>query len=217
MKHDFGEKKTESVKGKELPVWITPKYETSRAKAIEMIESNKYGLTDGDFWIMMNSYANGTKMMYTGLIISHNGCLKINDALEDGFKAKWNLENDKIWAINPSSFEEVGCIHTAQGLEFDYVGVIIGDDLRYEDGQIVTDHTKRATIDQSLKGINKMIENDAYCNDVLIQLSAVEKAVKSLSSHILENHLYTCVSRDLENGDLDTIDELLSLFKRFNQ
>ena len=34
--------------------------------------------------------------------------------LEDGFKAKWNLENDKIWAINPSSFEEVGCIHTAQ-------------------------------------------------------------------------------------------------------
>ena len=43
MKHDFGEKKTESVKGKELPVWITPKYETSRAKAIEMIESNKYG------------------------------------------------------------------------------------------------------------------------------------------------------------------------------
>ena len=46
--------------------------------------------------------------------------------LENDFKAKWNLENDKIWAINPASFEEVGCIHTAQGLEFDYVGVIIG-------------------------------------------------------------------------------------------
>ena len=64
--------------------------------------------------------------------------------LENGFKAKWNLENDKIWAINPSSFEEVGCIHTAQGLEFDYVGVFIGKDLsqwhlpspdsRYKDG-----------------------------------------------------------------------------------
>lgn len=53
--------------------------------------------------------------------------------LEDGFKAKWNLENDKIWAINPSSFEEVGCIHTAQGLEFDYVGVLIGKDLRYDE------------------------------------------------------------------------------------
>ena len=51
--------------------------------------------------------------------------------LEDGFKAKWNLENDKVWAINPNSFEEVGCIHTAQGLEFDYVGVFIGKDLTY--------------------------------------------------------------------------------------
>ena len=51
--------------------------------------------------------------------------------LEDNFKAKWNLENDKVWAINPNSFEEVGCIHTAQGLEFDYVGVFIGRDLTY--------------------------------------------------------------------------------------
>lgn len=51
--------------------------------------------------------------------------------LGDNFKAKWNLENDKVWAINPSSFEEVGCIHTAQGLEFDYVGVFIGKDLIY--------------------------------------------------------------------------------------
>ena len=62
-----------------------------------------------------------------------------------------------------------------------------------------------------------MIENDAYCNDVLVQLSAVENAVKSLSTHILENHLYTCVAKDLENGNLDTIDELISLFKRFNK
>lgn len=51
--------------------------------------------------------------------------------LPNGFKAKWNLVNDKIWAINPKSFDEVGCIHTAQGLEFDYVGVFIGRDLIY--------------------------------------------------------------------------------------
>ena len=72
-------------------------------------------------------------------------------------------------------------------------------------------------ISGQINGINKMIENDAYCNDVLIQLSAVENSIKSLSSHILENHLYTCVARDLENGDLDAIDELISLFKRFNK
>ena len=68
-----------------------------------------------------------------------------------------------------------------------------------------------------INGITKMVENDAYCNDILVQLSAVKNSVKSLSTYILENHLYTCVSRDLENGELDTIDELMSLFKRFNQ
>ena len=72
-------------------------------------------------------------------------------------------------------------------------------------------------ISGQINGITKMVENDAYCNDILVQLSAVKNSVKSLSSHILENHLYTCVSRDLENGNLDTIDELISLFKRFNQ
>ena len=72
-------------------------------------------------------------------------------------------------------------------------------------------------INGQISGITKMIENDAYCNDVLIQLSAVESSVKSLSTYVLENHLYNCVTRDLENGDLDTIDELISLFKRFNK
>lgn len=53
--------------------------------------------------------------------------------LDNGdFKAKWNLESDKTWAVNPKSFDEVGCVHTAQGLEFDYVGVIIGKDLRFD-------------------------------------------------------------------------------------
>ena len=72
-------------------------------------------------------------------------------------------------------------------------------------------------ISGQINGITKMVENDAYCNDILVQLSAVKNSVKSLSSHILENHLYTCVTRDLENGEFDTIDELISLFKRFNQ
>lgn len=71
--------------------------------------------------------------------------------LEDGFKAKWNLEGDKIFAINPKSFEEVGCIHTTQGLEFDYVGVLIGKDLRYDEalGTVVTDKTQISKDDKS--------------------------------------------------------------------
>lgn len=87
MAHNFGEKKEEySVKQKtSIPVWMSPKYEVSKAKAIEIIDSKKYGLEDGDFWILMNETKNG-KMAYTGLITSHNACLKINDALEDKFK-----------------------------------------------------------------------------------------------------------------------------------
>ena len=84
-----------------------------------------------------------------------------------------------------------------------------------EEKKFITNRLNR--IGGQINGISKMIENDAYCNDVLIQLSAVEKSIKSLSSHILEKHLYTCVARDLENGDFDTIDELISLFKRFNK
>ena len=84
-----------------------------------------------------------------------------------------------------------------------------------EDKKLIINRLNR--ISGQINGITKMIENDAYCNDVLIQLSAVKNSVKSLSTHILENHLYMCVARDLENGELDTIGELISLFKRFNQ
>lgn len=112
MNHNFGEKKVENIKGIDCPVWVTPKYETSKAKAIEMIESNKYGLTDGDFWILMNTYAQGKKVMYTGLIISHNGCLKINDALEDQFKAEhltreW-IGDSLVYEYNDGTLYEVG-------------------------------------------------------------------------------------------------------------
>ena len=48
----------------------------------------------------------------------------------------WNLNGGEPFAVSDTSINEVGCIHTAQGLEFDYVGVIIGEDLRYEHGQV---------------------------------------------------------------------------------
>lgn len=75
------------------------------------------------------------------------------------FKMSWNLNNTFTYAIDETSINEVGCIHTTQGLEFDYVGVIIGEDIRYENGHIVTDFTKRAKTDQSLKGIKKLAKN----------------------------------------------------------
>lgn len=84
-----------------------------------------------------------------------------------------------------------------------------------EEKKIINNRINR--IEGQLKGVKKMIEEDAYCNDILVQLSAIENSVKSLSNHILENHLYSCVTRDLEKGHLEIIDELISLFKRFNK
>ena len=68
----------------------------------------------------------------------------------DEFEISWNLADGEAFAISPTSVNEAGCIHTTQGLEFEYAGVIIGDDLRFEDGELVTDYTKRAKTDQSI-------------------------------------------------------------------
>ena len=85
----------------------------------------------------------------------------------------WNLGNSSTWAIDPESVNEIGCIHTSQGLEFDYVGIIIGKDMRYENGKIVTDFTKRAKTDRSLRGIknlyNKNKENALSIADEIIK------------------------------------------------
>lgn len=77
--------------------------------------------------------------------------IKIGD-----FEMSWNLHNGETFAVSETSINEIGCIHTSQGLEFDYVGVILGDDIRYEDGHVVTDFSKRAKTDQSLKGIKNL-------------------------------------------------------------
>jgi DUF2075 family protein len=96
-----------------------------------------------------------------------NGRGEYDIYLENDFKAKWNLAEDKVWAINPKSFEEVGCIHTAQGLEFDYVGVIVGTDLRFNPatGTVITDSTKISKDDKS-SGIRSA---DAATADRLIK------------------------------------------------
>lgn len=72
---------------------------------------------------------------------------------EKNFEAQWNSQETKTWAIDQDSVSQIGCIHTSQGLEFDYAGVIIGDDLRYENGRVITDYSRRASTDHSLFGL----------------------------------------------------------------
>lgn len=89
--YNFGEKKNERIKGKDIPVeFHTPKYNEAKNKAIELLNSKEYKdvLLESDFWILVNTYLYGDKAMYSGLIISHDGCLKINDVLEEKLKFK---------------------------------------------------------------------------------------------------------------------------------
>lgn len=111
----FNEKSTEysNKQGKEIPVWQSPKYIEARDKAIELINSGKYDLKEGDFWILMNETKTG-KMGYSGLIISHNGCLKINDKIEkkvnpSGFSCdKDGYKNSLVYTYCDDEVFEVG-------------------------------------------------------------------------------------------------------------
>lgn len=66
-----------------------------------------------------------------------------------------------------------------------------------------------------MNGIKKMIEDDKYCDDILIQLSAIDKSIKSLANVILDNHMHTCLIENIENGNYEVINEIIDLFKRF--
>jgi DUF2075 family protein len=78
-----------------------------------------------------------------------------------GFKAKWNLSEDgALWIMKPDSVAEVGCIHTCQGLELDYVGVIIGPDLVVRNGVVITDGAKRSSGDSSIKGYKGLLNKN---------------------------------------------------------
>lgn len=106
--------------------------------------------------------------------------IKIGD-----FSISWNLAGGESFAIGETSVNEAGCIHTTQGLEFDYVGIIIGDDMRFEDGHVVTDFTKRASTDDSLKGIKTMAKAD-------------EDKANALADEIIKNTYRTLMTRGMK-------------------
>ncbi|UNK57896.1 DUF2075 domain-containing protein [Pseudoxanthomonas daejeonensis] len=80
---------------------------------------------------------------------------------EYGYKAQWNLDKDgSLWIVAPGSVEQVGCIHTCQGLELDYVGVIIGPDLRWIDGKPMVFPDSRSRMDRSVRGYKTLMKED---------------------------------------------------------
>lgn len=91
---------------------------------------------------------------------------------EYDFAMQWNLDTDgSLWIQAPNSVSEVGCIHTCQGLEVDYIGVILGDDLIVRDGMVLTNPKARAKTDKSISGYKKLLrENPELANQKADQI-----------------------------------------------
>jgi len=105
---------------------------------------------------------------------------------EHDFAMKWNLAVDgSLWIQMPNSVNEIGCIHTCQGLEVDYIGVIVGKDLIVRDGVVLVDPSKRSKQDQSIKGYKAMLINNP------------EKA-KEIARSIIKNTYRTLMTRGMK-------------------
>ena len=69
-------------------------------------------------------------------------------------------------------------------------------------------------IEGQVRGIRKMVDNDAYCPDILIQVSAVNAALNSFNRVLLANHIKTCVIQDIKEGREETVEELLATLQK---
>lgn len=69
-------------------------------------------------------------------------------------------------------------------------------------------------IEGQVRGVEKMVENDAYCIDILTQVSAVTAALNSFTKVLLANHIRTCVAEDIREGKDETIDELVTALQK---
>ena len=124
---------------------------------------------------------------------------------EFGFGMSWNLGSTNTWAIDEGSINEIGCIHTCQGLEFDYVGVIVGDDMRYEGGEVVTDASKRARTDQSLKGLGSAHPDPAEARKV------ADRIIKNTYKVLMSRGMKGCYVYCTDNG---MAEHLRRMFRR---
>lgn len=104
----------------------------------------------------------------------------------DNYSRQWNLaSNSMVWIIAPDSIDQVGCIHTCQGLEVDYIGVIIGPDFIIRDGQVITDACQRSSMDQTIKGYKTRKKKDPT-------------GTTTLADRIIKNTYRTLMTRGLK-------------------
>ena len=126
---------------------------------------------------------------------------------EYGFEAQWNLTTDgSLWIISPDSVREIGCIHTCQGLEVDYIGVIIGSDLIVRNGKIITDATKRDGRDRTIMGYKKLLkENPGHAGKVIDEI--VKNTYRTLMTRGQKGCYLFCTDRETNEYFSNLIDQ----------
>ena len=111
------------------------------------------------------------------------------------FKMRWNLTADgPLWLTAENSVEEIGCIHTCQGLELDYVGVIVGSDFVVRNGVVTTIPEKRSRQDQSIKGYKKLKISDPVKSE-------------RMTAAIIKNTYRTLMSRGMKGCYVYFVDD----------
>ena len=144
--------------------------------------ANKARLVAGYCWDWVSKKAGGSNEMDITMP-------------EHNFAMKWNLASDgNLWILKPESVSEVGCIHTCQGLEIDYVGVIIGPDLVVRDGEVITDAAKRSSQDRSVHGYKGLYKQDP-------------EAAKTKADAIIKNTYRTLMTRGAKGCYIYCTDE----------
>ena len=138
-------------------------------------ESNKARILAGYCWDWDTSNRNNSNH-YDIFIPQHN------------FMMSWNLKQyGNTYIISEDSINEAGCIHTSQGLELDYVGVTIGEDLRYENNKVITDVSKRSKHDKSVKGWKNIYKKNDTKN-----IAKIDKIIRNTYRTLMTRGMKGC-------------------------
>lgn len=115
---------------------------------------------------------------------------------EHDFAMKWNLTEDGMkWVIQPESVNEIGCIHTCQGLEVDYIGVIIGEDLIVRDGVVLVDPNKRDTNDSTVRGYKSLLKENPFQTKEMLR-AIVKNTYRTLMTRGMKGCYIYCVDKE---------------------
>lgn len=118
---------------------------------------------------------------------------------EFNFAMQWNLTEDgSAWIIKPESINQIGCIHTCQGLEASYIGVIIGPDMIVRNGEVLVDPSKRSRMDNSIKGYKTLLTQEPEAAKERIR-KIIKNTYRTLMTRGMKGCYVYCV--DQETGD----------------